>query len=172
MKLHPRKSPSLSWGRSLPQVWLEGRVGVLGCAVSNPSQDHSLPDTASLPCRKCTHPISDSYHILLRFLKSQPFNNNEVLYRFPPRKLTWKRNRWKTVLIKRTEYHKFSLLIMAMSVRGKAAQKSGFWINQTGILCQTRPSFIAMNFNDFTRSLFKGQGKNVFCRFKVLKLIS
>lgn len=35
-------------------------------------------------CRKCIQPISASYHILLRFLKSQPSNSNKVLHRLPP----------------------------------------------------------------------------------------
>lgn len=96
--LHSRKSPPLFWADHYHGFEWKGERGQLGCAVSNPSQDHSVPDTASFPCRKCIHSISESYHILPRFLKSQPSNSNKkskVLHRLPPRKFTWKRNCWE-----------------------------------------------------------------------------
>lgn len=90
-----RKSPPLSWGGSLPKVWVEGTEGAAGLCSIKPITGPQPARHCFLSLQKMHHPVSESYHILLRFLKSQPSNSNKVLHRLPLRKLTWKRNCWE-----------------------------------------------------------------------------
>lgn len=108
---------------------VEGKERALGCAVSNLSQVHSLPDTASLPCRKCTHPISESSTASWGFWNHRPLTAMKFYIGSLPENLPGIETAGQQQLrelVKRTEYHRLSLLIIGHVCERKGCRE--IWI--------------------------------------------
>lgn len=67
---------------------------------------------------------------------------------------------------KDTEYHKFSLLIIGHVCERKGCTEIWILNYPDRNFLSDKTFFLARNFNDFTRSLLKGQGKIYFIVLK------